>query len=111
MSFDPQAYGTLVSEILALDGHGLRPMPLVAGVCSSREAAARLRAVDPSKEWKRARSPKAALAGLWAYYSDFDEAHNIAQELKNGEGSYWHGILHRMEPDSATSYSRPPVWL
>jgi len=103
MSFDPHAYGTLVSEILALDGNGLRPMPLVAGLCSSTDAAARLRSIDPKTEWKHARSPKAALAGLWAYFSDFDEAHSIAQDLKSREGSYWHAILHRMEPDSGNA--------
>jgi hypothetical protein len=28
-----------------------------------------------------------------------DESHAISQDLNTPEGSYWHGILHRREPD------------
>jgi len=99
MPFDPNAYGPLVSELLALDGNGLRPMPLLASECSSATAATRLQAIDAKKQWPKSRNPKAALSGLWVYFCDFEEAHSIAQDLKNDEGSYWHAILHRMEPD------------
>ncbi len=99
MIFDPNAYGPLVSDILALDGSGLRPMPLVVSGCLSSEAASRLQKLDAKKAWPDARRPKSALSALWIYFSEFDEAHKIAQDLKNDEGTYWHGFLHRMEPD------------
>src|SRR5882724_518630 len=99
MPFDATAYGSFVSEILALDGNGLRPMPLVADGCRSGEAAARLRAIDRKQALASARGPKGAVCGLWAYFSEFEEAHSIAQDLKSSEGPYWHAILHRMEPD------------
>src|SRR5688572_27301328 len=34
---------------------------------------------------------------LWADHSD--ASHAISQQLETAEGSYWHGILHRREPD------------
>ncbi len=41
----------------------------------------------------------ACVAGLWLLHDFFDESHNISQDLATLEGSYWHGILHRREPD------------
>ena len=48
----------------------------------------------------RARVPEAALSGLYLYFSCWDEAHVIAQDLSSAEGSFWHGIVHRQEPDA-----------
>lgn len=44
-------------------------------------------------------SPAGALTGLWLFLQDFHVCHRIAQGLESAEGSYWHGILHRQEPD------------
>jgi hypothetical protein len=41
----------------------------------------------------------ACLAGLWLAHGFFDESHAISQDLDTLEGSFWHGILHRREPD------------
>jgi hypothetical protein len=41
----------------------------------------------------------AALAGLWLRYDFLDESHAISQEINDSTGSYWHGIMHRREPD------------
>jgi hypothetical protein len=78
-------------------------MPLVMN--GSAHAAAR----SDLKKWKArdlfpgARSPEAALAGLYVYFSCEDEAHKIAQDLDTVEGSFWHGIVHRREPDPPTA--------
>ncbi|HJT32780.1 MAG TPA: hypothetical protein VJ783_12125 [Pirellulales bacterium] len=45
----------------------------------------------------------ACLAGLWLYHDFLDESHALSQELATIEGSYWHGILHRREPDYANA--------
>ncbi len=50
-----------------------------------------------------AQAPEAALAGLWLYFSCFDESHAIAQDVHSHEGSFWHAILHRQEPDSGNA--------
>jgi hypothetical protein len=41
----------------------------------------------------------ACLAGLWLYHDFLDESHQISQSIDTPTGSYWHGLLHRREPD------------
>src|SRR5690606_25308131 len=43
---------------------------------------------------------RACLAGLWLYHDFLDESHRISQDLPGETGSYWHGIMHRREPDA-----------
>jgi hypothetical protein len=45
----------------------------------------------------------ACRAGLWLAFNFHDESHTISQELHTVEGSYWHAILHRREPDASNS--------
>src|SRR5437868_4066766 len=47
--------------------------------------------------------PPACAAGLWLYFDFLDESHAISQELDTPEGSYWHAIMHRREPDAWNS--------
>jgi hypothetical protein len=44
-------------------------------------------------------SASACLAGLWLYHDFLDESHTISQDLDTAEGSYWHALMHRREPD------------
>ena len=39
------------------------------------------------------------LSGLWLLHNFLDESHEISQSIHSREGSYWHGIMHRMEGD------------
>ena len=39
------------------------------------------------------------LSGLWLLHGFLDESHEISQSLKTAEGSFWHGIMHRIELD------------
>ena len=89
--------------ILALDGDGQRLMPLALGRCSSEDAARRLRAAEAQTLFAGARAPEAALAGLWLYFSCLGECHTITQGIRTREGSYWHAIMHRQEPDPGNS--------
>jgi hypothetical protein len=41
----------------------------------------------------------ACRAGLWLHFDFLDEAHTISQDLQTVEGSYWHALVHRREPD------------
>lgn len=47
--------------------------------------------------------PEAALAGLLLKEGCWEESHEIAQDIPTPEGSYWHAIVHRIEPDAANS--------
>ena len=96
-------YGPEVSAILALDGDGERLMPLAMERCSSQAARQRLRAASPSRLFAGARAPEAALSGMYVYFSCFEEAHAAAQEIATAEGSYWHAIVHRQEPDAGNA--------
>jgi hypothetical protein len=103
MRFDPNAYGEEVARILALDGNGERLMPLAHGRCSSEAARSALREAAVSRLFPAARAPEAALSGLWLYFSCLDESHSLSQEIGTPEGSFWHGIMHRQEPDPGNS--------
>ena len=103
MEFCASDYGTEVDRILGLDGSGLRPMPLAPLGCASEEARAELKRWKARELFPGAYSAEGALAGLYLYFSCLDEAHAIAQDLNTSEGSYWHGIMHRQEPDAANA--------
>ena len=47
--------------------------------------------------------PDACRAGLWLAFGFLDESHAISQELHTPEGSYWHALMHRREPDGANA--------
>lgn len=103
MLFDPTSYGHKMAEILALGGDGQRLMPL-AIESPGNPAARNVLEEKPARElFPGSRAPEAALAGLWLYFSLFDEAHGIAQDIPTPDGSYWHAIVHRQEPDAGNS--------
>jgi hypothetical protein len=103
MVFDDKAYGEAVSEILSLDGGGRRAVPLIARSGGPDAARGALSATSAVALFRGSRSPEGAMAGLWLYFSYFDEAHGVAQDLDTPEGSYWHAIVHRVEPDSGNA--------
>lgn len=49
---------------------------------------------------------QACLSGLWLRFNYLDQSHTISQDLPDSTGSYWHGIMHRREPD----YSNAKYW-
>lgn len=47
--------------------------------------------------------PATCRAGLWLAFDFLDESHRISQDVSTPDGSYWHAIMHRREPDAANS--------
>jgi len=103
MDWSPTAYGTAVADLLALAENGERLMPLAEGTCCSAEARQRIQGSKQEDLFPSARAPRAALAGLYVYFSCRDEAHEIAQSDSSADGSYWHAIVHRQEPDAGNA--------
>src|SRR5258706_6581787 len=99
MKFDPTAYGPVVAAILPLHGGGERLMPVAEGRCSSPDALKRIQAVSAKVLFPHSHSPEAALSGLYLYFSCREQAHEVAQSIHTPDGAYWHGIVHRQEPD------------
>lgn len=100
MAFDPQAYGTEVAKILALRSDGGRLLPLVCDAKAQVEDGyGAIAAHKAASLFPHSKHPTGALAGIWLYFSCFDKSHEIAQDDESAEGSYWHAILHRQEPD------------
>lgn len=52
------------------------------------------------------RDGQAVLSGIYEIHDYLDEAHRCAQAADNRDGAYWHGIMHRREPD----YSNSRYW-
>lgn len=46
------------------------------------------------------------LSALWLRYDFLNESHEISQQIETPSGSYWHGIMHRREPD----YGNAKYW-
>ena len=92
-------YPPVVAELLADDRtNELGPGTPVAALES------RLRKLTPEdllapRKIRDRRMASAALAGLWLRADFLDPAHEISQEIETVEGSYWHAIVHRREPD------------
>ena len=101
--FDLALFGAEVGRILSLDGNGQRLMPLASGLCSSEPARLAIQSQPAGVLFPVAPSPQGARAGLFLYFSCLHEAHIEAQELETAEGSFWHGIMHRQEPDASNA--------
>jgi len=102
MGFDLANYSAAVQSILSLDGNGERAMPLANGP-ANRAGIDAIAKLDPGDLFSEAFSPQAAMSGLYLYFCGYDQAHGIAQDLGTIEGSFWHGILHRQEPDAGNA--------
>ena len=62
-----------------------------------------LRAFEFTQPVRDPVAARACLAGLWLYHDFLDESHAISQELDTPEGSLWHAVMHRREPDASNS--------
>src|SRR5262249_25959147 len=98
-AFDPHAYGPTIAALL-------EPRRLNELGPGRPDEALRPRLRDFSLEkslvaehvcdWDMA---AACWAGLWLVHDFLDESHEISQTIKTPTGSYWHGLMHRREPD------------
>ena len=103
--FDPAAYGPAFA--LLLTGDRLNPLGPGRPDAAKRPALAALGDADFPRPVVDRAAAAACRAGLWLLHDFLDESHTISQELHTAEGSYWHAIMHRREPD----HSNAAYWL
>jgi hypothetical protein len=61
---------------------------------------------DIAPERVHAHDAMAVLSGLLLWNDSLAESHTLSQGIQTQNGSYWHGIMHRREPD----YSNSKYW-
>ncbi len=103
MEFDLAAYGPAVAGVL----RDARPNPLGPGTptASLRPTLATLspEAIVAPHAVRDRQMAECCLAGLWLAHDFLDESHEISQQIETPSGSYWHGVMHRREPDYGNS--------
>ncbi len=65
-----------------------------------------LRLVDVGGQVNSPADATAVLAGLWLLHGDGDRSHRYSQTIEDEgrrSGNFWHGIMHRQEPDYGNS--------
>ena len=113
MPFDPQEYGPLFAPRLV----GVELNALGPGHAENSSSSARRSRRDElnSLSLEAAFAPRAirdrnmaecCLAGLWLLHDELDLSHRISQSIETTSGSFWHGIMHRREPD----YENAKYW-
>jgi hypothetical protein len=93
---DPAGYPPALAELLRAS-----PLaPLDPGT-PDRSLRGQLEALDDAAFGGRVERglADACRAGLWLAFNFLDESHTISQGLHTAEGSYWHALMHRREPD------------
>ena len=103
MSFDPHVYGAGVASILEQSGNGQRLMPLSGDRPISATARGLILEAFEAGLFAGSRAPDAVASGLYFYLGCWDDAHEIAQDIETPEGSYWHALVHRQEPDAGNA--------
>jgi hypothetical protein len=102
-AFHPDSYGPIIADLvreprLAPLGPG-RPNEAVR----SKLQGLTVERAFAGRQLRDAVMARACLAGLWLYHDFLDESHALSQEIATPTGSYWHGIMHRREPDAANA--------
>ncbi|MBV8071632.1 MAG: hypothetical protein JO270_17110 [Acidobacteriaceae bacterium] len=75
------------------------PLPLTRAALRPLELASDIQSDQAAVLFSAAPHPHAALAGLLLRLGHWERSHTVAQDIASPEGSYWHAIVHRMEPD------------
>ena len=101
-------YTSAIAEVIGKLEAGNPLPPLVPQKAWSSELtdtleAASLDELFDGASLKNTTFAEAIKSGLLLWNDALDESHTISQGLADQTGSYWHGIMHRREPDYPNS--------
>ena len=100
---DNVTYSPVVADLLAME----IPNPLVpsGGVSEARPTLTGLSPAElfDGRQVTDRDMADGCLSGLWLRFDYLDRSHTISQEIHSSTGSFWHGIMHRREPDWSNS--------
>ena len=104
--FDPKIYGSAIADLLV----GNR-LPELGPGAPNESARPKIAALQVNRTLGGRRivdhlAAKCCHSALWLWHDFLNESHSISQEIETIEGSYWHGIMHRREPD----YGNAKYW-
>lgn len=103
IDFDPTRYGPVIADLLAeVRRPSLGPGSPNEAVRPKLKSATTVRVFEHARVTDR-QMAEACLSALWLYHDFLDESHTISQQIPTPTGSYWHGIMHRREPDFANA--------
>jgi len=103
-TINTENYGPATLDLLARATAAALPRSLnFAAPDTSAESALRAITDQTISKSRRVRMPhdaQALHAALWLLFDFMKESHDISQQIATPSGSYWHGMLHRREPDA-----------
>lgn len=104
--FDPTHYAPIVADLVSADRLPLLGPGTPNGAMRSTLASLNVQTLFANREIVDHDMARCCLSGLWLWHDFLDESHQISQEIETTTGSYWHGIMHRREPD----YGNAKYW-
>ena len=96
--FHPDAFGPVFGPLLAVERlPELGPGVPVDAFRSQLEEASQ--SGFAHLDVRQPAAAKAFMSGTWLLFDFLDESHDLSQALPDEWGAYWHGVMHRREPD------------
>jgi hypothetical protein len=98
---DPKRYSPPIAALWSVER-----LPELSPGSPNESARAALEGLDFSAwfpEVHDSEAARACVSGLLLYHDFLGLSHAICQDLHGWIGSYWHGIMHRREPDAGNA--------
>jgi hypothetical protein len=93
----------LSARVSALLAYSTRSIPLTRASFAQNAESRALENEGAATLFPDARDAQAALSGLMLLLGAWERSHELSQDNPSREGSYWHAIAHRIEPDSSNA--------
>lgn len=102
--WDAKGFGPSIENIL---GKGNR-LPSLAPPEGEAQIARKIEdlisnGICPGRSIKSRPEVQGLACGLYLYFDILEQAHLIAQDIKGSMGAFWHGMMHRREPDDGNA--------